>query len=109
MNHRINTLHQKALRLVYTNKPDLSFDDLLKEDISVKIRLKNLQTLVTEIYKVKNDLGPKTMADIFHFVEKPYNLRNNSTRSPGDISVCFSIVTVNDEYRKPESKIKRRG
>ena len=35
MNNRINTLHEKALRPVYTNKPNLSFDDLLKEDKSV--------------------------------------------------------------------------
>ena len=78
MNNRINTLHEKALRLVYTNKSNLSFDDLLKEDKSVKIHQKNLQIFTTEIYKVKNDLGPKIMADIFHLVEKPYNLRNNS-------------------------------
>ena len=44
----------------------------------MKIHQKNLQILATEIYKVKNDLGPKIMADIFHFVEKQYNLRNNS-------------------------------
>ena len=37
-----------------------------------------MQTLATETYKVKNDLGHKIMADIFHIVEKPYNLRNNS-------------------------------
>ena len=78
MNNRINTLHEKALRLVYTNKSNLSFDDLLKEDKSVKIHQKTLQIYATEIYKVKNDLGPKIMADIFHFVEKPYNPRNNS-------------------------------
>ena len=78
MNNRINTLHEKALRLVCTNKSNLSFDDLLKEDKPVKIHQKNLQILATEIYKVTNDLGPKIMADIFHFVEKPYNLRNNS-------------------------------
>ena len=75
MNNRTNTLHE---RLVYTNKPNLSFNDLLKEDKSVKIHQKNLQILATEIYKVKIDLGPKIMADIFHFIEKTYNLRNNS-------------------------------
>ena len=78
MNNRINTLHEKALRLVYTNKSNLSFGDLLKEDKSVKIHLKNLQILATEICRVKNDLGSKIIADIFHFVEKPYNLRNNT-------------------------------
>ena len=31
------------------------------------------------------------------------------TRSPGTTSVCFSVVTVNDEHRKPGFKIKRRG
>ena len=78
MNNRINTLHEKAIRLVYTNKPNLSFDDLLKEDKSVKINQQNWQILAAEIYKVKNDCGPEIMADIFHFLEKPYNLRNNS-------------------------------
>ena len=78
MNNSINTLHEKALRLAYTNKKTLSLDDLLKKDKSMKIHQKNLQILATEIYKVKNDLGPKVVADIFHFAEKPYNLRNNS-------------------------------
>ena len=65
MNNRINTLHKKALKLVYTKKSNLSFDDLLKDNKSVKIHQKNLQILATEIYKVKNDLRPKIMADIF--------------------------------------------
>ena len=78
MNNRINTLHKKALTLVYTNKPNLTFHVPLKEDKSVKIHQKNLQVLTEEICKVKNDLGPKTMADLFHFVGKPYNVRNNS-------------------------------
>ena len=34
--------------------------------------------------------------------------RRRRTRSPGTPSVCFFIVTVNDQYRKLESKIKRR-
>ena len=44
----------------------------------MKTHQKNLQILATEIYKVNNDLGPNIMADIFHFAEKPYNLRNDS-------------------------------
>ena len=95
MNNRINTLHENVLRLVYTNKPNLSFDDLLKEDKSVKIHQKNLQILATEIYKVKNDLGPKIMADISHFVEKPYNLRNNSIiQGQANRTVCFGTESI---------------
>ena len=94
MNNRINTLHEKALRLVYTNKSNLSFDDLLKGK-SVKIHQKNLQILATEIYKVKNDLGPKIMADLFHFVEKQYNLRNNSImQRQANRSVYFGTESI---------------
>ena len=45
MNNRINTLHKKALSLVYTNKPNLSFENVLKEVKSIKIHQKNLQIL----------------------------------------------------------------
>ena len=94
-NNRINTLHKKALRLVYTNKSNLSLEDLLKEDKSVKIHQKNFQFLATEIYKVKNDLGPKIMAYIFHFVEKPYNLRNNSIiERQANRTVYFGIESI---------------
>ena len=53
MNNRANKIHEKALRLVHTKKSNISFDYLLKEDKSVKINQKNLQTFATEIYKVK--------------------------------------------------------
>ena len=44
MNNRIK-LHEKALKLAYTNKPNLSFDNLLKQDKSAKIHQKNLLIL----------------------------------------------------------------
>ena len=65
MDNRINTLHEKALRLVYTNKANLSFDDLLKEDKPVK-----MQIFAREIHKVKNDLGPKNYGRYFSFCRK---------------------------------------
>ena len=95
MNNRINTLHEKALTLVYTNKPNLTFHVPLKEDKSVKIHQKNLQVLTEEICKVKNDLGPKTMADLFHFVGKPYNVRNNSIiQRQADWTVYFGTENI---------------
>ena len=38
-----------------------------------------------------------------------FYLAQIQTRRPGTTSVRFFIVTVNDQYRKPEFKIKRRG
>ena len=76
LNNRINKIHEKALRLVYKNETFLSFDDLLKRDKSVSIH-QNLKILATEIYNTKNDLRPKVIKDTFHFIRKPYNLRND--------------------------------
>ena len=54
-------------------------EDPLKKDETVNTHQRNLEILATEIYKVKTDLSPDTMQYIFHFVEKHYKLRNNST------------------------------
>ena len=79
MNNIINKIHEKTLRLVYKDEKNLSLDDLLKKDQSVSIHQRNLQILATEMYKARNDLEPEIMKDIFHSVQKPYNLRNDST------------------------------
>ena len=42
------------------------------------VHRKTLQVLVTEIFKVKNNLGPDIMKDVFDFKEPPYNLRSES-------------------------------
>ena len=34
------------------------------------------KSIYHQVYKVRNDLGPEVMKDIFHFLQKPYNLRN---------------------------------
>ena len=43
----------------------------------MSIHQKNLQLLATVIYKTKNNLGPKIMNNTFHFIQKPYNFRND--------------------------------
>ena len=51
LNNKINRIHERALRLIYQNNS--SFSELLDLDNSVTVHQKNLQVLVTEIYKVK--------------------------------------------------------
>ena len=42
------------------------------------VHYKNLQVLVTEIFKVKKDLASYIMKDVFELKESPYNLRSES-------------------------------
>ena len=55
-NVKINHVHERALRIVY-RKNNLRFDQLLQIDKSYNIHHKNIETLVIELYKVKNSLS----------------------------------------------------
>ena len=66
LNNRINKIYKRALGLVYQNK-SLSFSELLELGNAVTIHQRNLQVLVTEIFKVKNNLSPKIKKQVFDF------------------------------------------
>ena len=78
INTKINHLHERALRLVYTD--DMStFEELLKRDGAFTIHQRNIQCLAIEMFKVKNRMGPTLLGDIF-IVREYYGptLRTNS-------------------------------
>ena len=76
LNNRINNLHERALRIVYQDKKS-DFETLFKNDKSVTIHVRNLHYHVTEVYKVKNNISPEIMKEIFHFQENEnYTLRS---------------------------------
>ena len=58
MNNRINRIHEKSLRLAYDDY-ESSFQTLLEEDNSTSIHDKNLQLLLSELYKTLHNLNPK--------------------------------------------------
>ena len=74
LNERITHTHERALRIVCKDF-NLSFQKLLIEDNSFRIHHRNLQKLVTEIFKVKNGSSLELMNDFFEFIKKPYYLQ----------------------------------
>ena len=97
---RINRLHQRALQIAY-NDYHLSFEELLHKDKSFKIHERNLQKLVTEIYKIKNNLAPTFMKNIFSISDNPVNLRKKTSFN------TFNVKTVHNgldtiSYRGPQ-------
>ena len=73
VNSKINHIQERALRIAYQDFTS-SFAELLINDNSVSIHQRNLQVLVTEIYRTKMNINPSFMKDIFVEREIHYNL-----------------------------------
>ena len=91
-NHKINKL-ERSLRILY--KDDISsFNELLQKDNSVTVHTRNIQLLAVEMYKVKNDLSPNYIIEMFPKSNSSYNLRNTSD---------FKRPLVNTVFRGTET------
>ena len=75
LNNRINRIYERALRITYKDMTS-DFDTMLLRDNAVPIHIRNLQLLVTEIYKTKWELNPSFMKEIFVEKHSPYGLRS---------------------------------
>ena len=78
INNQINKLHERDLRLAYNDKSP-SFREIIERDKSVTIHEKNIQVLLTEIFKVKSGgVAPEIMTEIFKFKGHLYDLTKNN-------------------------------
>ena len=72
----------KALRVVYIrvvyNDFDSSFEERLTRDSCTTLHQRNLEKLMTEIFKIKTGIATELMKGVFEFTDVPYNLRNQS-------------------------------
>ena len=94
LNNKINKLHERALRLVYDDRQS-TLEELLNIDKLVTIHHRNLQVLVTELYKVHHGLAPELMNDIFKKRNVTYYFRNNSFFETRNIkSVYYGSETI---------------
>ena len=92
LNNKINRLHKRALRIVYQDN-DLSFEELLQKDNSVSIHHRNIQLVAIELFKVRNNLSPEIVRDIYK-EKNGTSLRSN---------VTFSKPRVNSVYKGKDS------
>ena len=93
LNNKINSIHERELRITYNDRTS-TFEELLNKDNSVSIHYTNLQVLVTELYKVKSNMAPKILNEIFQNRTSSYNLRTNSS---------FAVRLVHSVYHGTES------
>ena len=57
-NTKIHNLHERCLRLIYSDKKS-SYEEILEKYGSVSIHHRNIQVLPTEMYKAKSGYTPK--------------------------------------------------
>ena len=77
LNNRINGLYKRTLSLV-CNDFLSSFSELLEKDKSIPIRHRNLQTLAYEIFKIKNNMAPEILTEIFLRKESNHCFSNST-------------------------------
>ena len=72
---RINSIHERCLRLIQQNYAS-DFEVLLENTNEKPVHQKYMELLMIEVYKYVNGLSPDIMSYIFRFRENTYNLRN---------------------------------
>ena len=78
LNNRINTIHERALRVTYQDYKS-PFFQLLQKDNSVAIHQRSLQVYATEVCKAKNDLSPEIMKWFFELRKSSFSLRSQES------------------------------
>ena len=74
-NIKINTLHKRALRIIYDD--DFStLDQFLAIDKSFCIHHQNIQRLLTEIYRALHDISGNSLKELFVKRESTTSLRS---------------------------------
>ena len=93
-NTKINKIHERALRIIHKDSTS-TFEELLIKSNSVSVHQRNLQLLLTEIYKTVNNLNPSFMADVFVTKDVPYNLRgSNNLALPKARTNLYGLDTI---------------
>ena len=76
MNSKINCLHERSLRILYSDQSS-TFEELLERDKTFSIHHKNIQSIAFGIYKFVNGLSQEIMNSVFNLKENSrYSLRN---------------------------------
>ena len=95
LNSKINRIQERALRLVCKGS-DTEFEKLMKNTLTTHQH--NLQLLMIEIYKTKNNLNPSFMRDVFTEKENRYKLRSeNHLQLPMAKTTTYGIENI--QYR----------
>ena len=93
LNTQINRIHERALRIVYSDNVS-SFEELLKISGSVMTHHRNIQQLAVEIYKALNNLSSSLMTELFQTKKTKYDLRKGNTLISRNVKLFILALKV---------------
>ena len=94
LNNRINHIHERALRITYKDMRS-DFDTMLLRDNAFPVHIRNLQLLMTKVYKTVWELSPSFMEEIFVKKHSPYGLRScHNLLLPQARTTCCGLETT---------------
>ena len=106
INNKINRLHERALRIFYSDFKS-SFEGPVMKENSFSIHERNIQSLAIDIYKFLNGLTPSFLNNVSHKnISNSYDLRNHKElhfRNPR--TVRYGTETVSYMTPKIWSKV----
>ena len=77
---KLEMVQERALRAIFSNNT-ATYEQLLDWTKLPSFENRRLQDILILMYKVKHNLVPKTMIDIFHISNSKYKLRNKDSLS----------------------------
>ena len=100
-NSKIKHLHERCPRLIYGDKQS-PYEELLIKDGTVSKHHRNIQTLATEMFKVKNETSPEIINYIFtQRIINHYNLRHTNHFETPFVKPVYNR-TESDSYLRPK-------
>ena len=88
LSNKINSVHERVLRITY-NDSKSTFEELLKKGNLVSIDHRNLQVLAIETFKIKSNMAPEFLNEIFQNKALLYNLKTNSNFSSRQVHSVY--------------------
>ena len=95
LNNKINNIHEKALRIVYSDYKS-TFQEILDKDGSFSVHHRNIQTLALKIYKYIHGLSPaKYGTEAISFLASKV-----LALVPGKMKECSCLEVFESKIRK---------
>ena len=93
LNNKIDSIHERALRITYQDYIS-TCQELLNKDNSVSTHHRNLQVLATEMFKIHRRSSADVLREIFVPKMSSYSLRRNTFERPQVHSVYHGTESL---------------